>query len=79
MRRVLLVAASILTLASVAIAGPAWAQDNLPYTTYSSVDQLLKGRDARYAPLTRVSDPGDAAHRAYTGFFFYQVLQFDCT
>ena len=54
-------------------------QDNLPYTTYTGFDQLLKARDARYVPLTRVSDPGTREHPVYTGFFFYQVLQFDTT
>ncbi len=57
----------------MATAWPAHAQDNLPYTTYSSFDQLLKGRNARYVTITRVSHPGDAARRAYTGFFFYQI------
>ena len=63
----------------MAIAWPVHAQDNLPYTTYTSFDELLKGRDARYATVIRVSDPGSSARRAYTGFFFYQVLQFDAT
>lgn len=63
----------------MAIARPVQAQDNLPYTTYTSFDELLKGSNARYAAVTRVSDPGTIARRAYTGFFFYQVLQFDAT
>jgi len=62
-----------------AIAWPVQARDNLPYTTYTNFDALLKGRDARYAAVARVSDPGTSARRAYTGFFFYQVLQFDAT
>ena len=31
------------------------------------------------SPITRVSDPAPAGHRSYTGFFFYQCLQFDAT
>jgi hypothetical protein len=54
----------------------AFAQ-NLPYTTYSSIEQLLEGKDARYVPVRRVSDPGTLASPTYTGFFFYQCLQFD--
>src|SRR5262249_40856304 len=53
------------------------AQDTLPYTTYSSFAQLLGARDARHPAITRVSDPGTREHPAYTGFFFYQVHQFD--
>jgi len=34
---------------------------------------------ARYVTLTRVSDPGTPEHPVYTGFFFYQCLQFDTT
>jgi len=62
-----------------ALALPVRGQDKLPYTTHTSFDQLIKARDARYVPLTRVSDPGTREHPAYTGFFFYQVLQFDGT
>jgi hypothetical protein len=55
------------------------AQDDLPYTTYTSFSQVLEGSDARYPAIRRVSDPGPSGHRAYTGFFFYQCLQFDTT
>ncbi|MHC4564251.1 MAG: hypothetical protein ACYTE3_00670 [Planctomycetota bacterium] len=58
---------------------PANAKDDLPYTTYTTFDQLLEGRDARYAPLARVSDPGSKERPIYTGFFFYQCLQFNTT
>ena len=63
----------------IALAWPAHTQDNLPYTTYTSFSQVLEGRNARYATVTRVSDPGTSGHRAYTGFFFYQCIQFDPT
>lgn len=63
----------------MALAWPVQAQDNLPYTTYTSFDQLLEGRNGRYPAITRVSDPGTSGHPVYTGFFFYQCLQFDST
>jgi hypothetical protein len=63
----------------VALACPVHAQDALPYTTYTNFDQVLEGRNARYPALTRVSDPGASGHTAFTGFFFYQVRQFDTT
>ena len=60
--------------------GPAvQSQEHLPYTTYNSFDQVLEGIDARYLPVTRVSDPGTSSQHIYTGFFFYQCLQFDTT
>jgi hypothetical protein len=58
-------------------AGPACGEESLPYTTFKSFEEVLAGRDARYRAVTRVSDPGTKEDRAYTGFFFYQVLQFD--
>src|SRR5713101_4316444 len=61
----------------MALAWPVPAQENLSYTTYTNFDQVLTARNARYAVLTRVSDPGTSEHRAYTGFFFYGVIQFD--
>ncbi len=63
----------------MALAWSVHAQENLPYTTYDSFDQLLEGRDARYPTITRISDPGTSEHPVYTGFFFYQCLQFDNT
>jgi hypothetical protein len=55
------------------------AQDVPPYTTYTSFSQVLEGINARYLSVTRVSDPGTTGHPTYTGFFFYQCLQFDPT
>ncbi|MSV28798.1 MAG: hypothetical protein EXQ52_08635 [Bryobacterales bacterium] len=55
------------------------AQDKLPYSTYSSFSEVLKGSGARYLTVTRVSDPGTSRDPVYTGFFFYQCLQFDVT
>ena len=39
----------------------------------------MEGRNARYPAITRVSSPVADGRRAYTGFFFYQCLQFDAT
>jgi hypothetical protein len=61
------------------LAGLALGQDQLPYTSCTNFEQVLATRQARYPALIRVSDPGSAARRMYTGFFFYQVLQFDPT
>ena len=55
------------------------AQHQPAYTTYTSFSQVLEGSDARYFKVTRVSDPGSSELPAYTGFFFYQCLQFDST
>src|SRR5436190_8712418 len=54
-------------------------QTDLPYTICTNFEQVLKLQNARYLPLTRVSDPGTPERRFYNGFFFYQVLQFDNT
>lgn len=63
----------------MALAWSGHSQEVLPYTTYTNFAQVLEGRTARYVTLTRVSDPGTREHPIYTGFFFYQVLQFDAT
>jgi len=63
----------------VALARPVHAQDNPPYTTYTDFNKVLEGIDAKYPAMARVSDPGTSAHPIYTGFFFYQCLQFDAT
>jgi len=55
------------------------AQVPLPYTTLTNFDQVLQATNVPYRSLTRVSDPGTPQRRAYTGFFFYQVQQFDPT
>src|SRR5262249_2873619 len=62
-----------------ALAPPVHGQASLPYTTYTSFEEVLEGRGARYPALTRVSDPRAGGRSTYTGFFFYQVPQFDTT
>lgn len=69
----------ILLILLVAFASPNHAQDPLPYTTYTTFEQIVEGTAARYPTLTRISDPSTKGPRAYTGFFFYQALQFDAT
>lgn len=49
------------------------------YSTYSTFEQLMKAPDAKHPPHRRVSDPGAPDRPVYTGFFFYQCLQFDPT
>jgi hypothetical protein len=63
----------------MALCSVAQAQDHLPYTTYTSFSQVLEGSNARYFPIIRVSDLRPGGQPAYTGFFFYQCLQFDPT
>jgi hypothetical protein len=72
-----LLAATVIFL--TALAPAVYVQDNLPYTTYTSFNEILEGSNARYPAITRVSDPGAEGRRVYTGFFFYQCLQFDTT
>jgi hypothetical protein len=61
----------------IALAWSAGASDDPAYTTFATFDQLLGARSVHYPAITRVSDPGTREHPAYTGFFFYQVDQFD--
>ena len=53
------------------------AQGEPSYTTYGTFQEVLQGSGARYPALIRVSDPDAGGKPAYTGFFFYQCLQFD--
>jgi hypothetical protein len=57
----------------------ALAQGQPSYTTYGSFDEVLQGRGARYPALVRISEPETDGKPAYTGFFFYQCLQFDAS
>ena len=53
------------------------AQGDAHYTTFATFKEVLEASGARYPTLTRVSDPESGGKPAYTGFFFYQCLQFD--
>ena len=47
------------------------------YSTCKSWREVVEGEKLRYAPVIRVSDPGTKDRPAYTGFWFYDGLQFD--
>ena len=73
---------AVVALAAILAAPAAGASapgDAPAYTTYASWDELTAGKDALYPPLVRVSDPGTRQRPAYTGFWFYDVRQFDPT
>lgn len=48
-----------------------------PYSTCMTWKEVLENEDLRYQPVIRVSDPGTSDHPAYTGFWFFDGLQFD--
>ena len=60
----------------MALAWSAYSQDTLLYTTCTSFDQVLQGRDARYVTLTRVSDLGTREHYQYLFLFHRRTKQF---
>src|SRR5262245_12271061 len=47
------------------------------YSTCKSWREVVEGEKLRYAPVIRVTDPGTKDRPAYTGFWFYDGLQFD--
>jgi hypothetical protein len=47
------------------------------YSTCRSWNEVLQGEGFRYAPVLRVSDPGKKERPVYTGFWFFDGLQFD--
>lgn len=47
------------------------------YSTCATWDELIEGKNVRYAPVVRMSDPGTKDRPAYTGFWFYDEQQFD--
>src|SRR5262245_37993653 len=53
------------------------AEPERQYSTCKSWQEVLAGKDLRYAPVIRVSDPGTKDRPVYTGFWFYDGLQFD--
>lgn len=52
------------------------AQD---YSTCNTWEELVNGKDFKYAEVVRVSDPGTKVNPVYTGFWFYDEFQFDKT
>ena len=59
----------VLSLAGCAAAGE--------YSTCATWDELVEGKNFRYARVARVSDPSTKDGPAYTGFWFYDEQQFD--
>jgi len=49
------------------------------YTTCSTWEELVHGPDHKYAKIVRVSDPGTKERPIYTGFWYFDVEQFDRT
>src|SRR5262245_57367061 len=47
------------------------------YPTCKSWREVVEGEDLRYAPVIRVTDPGTQDRPAYSGFWFFDGLQFD--
>ena len=47
------------------------------YSACGTWDELVEGKNIRYASVVRVSDPGTKERPVYTGFWFYDELQFD--
>ena len=66
--------ASLIIVLSIAVC--AAAQE---YSTCGTWDELVAGENFRYAPVIRVSAPGTRERPAYTGFWFYDELQFDAS
>lgn len=47
------------------------------YSTCNTWDELVNGKNFKYAKVVRVSDPGTKENPVYTGFWFYDEFQFD--
>src|SRR5262245_5800466 len=47
------------------------------YSTVKGCQEVVEGENLRYAPVIRVSDPGTKDRPVYTGFWFFDGLQFD--
>src|SRR5262245_58835538 len=47
------------------------------YSTCKTWKEIASRDDLRYAPLTRVSTPGTKDRPIYSGFWFFDGLQFD--
>ncbi len=47
------------------------------YSTCKTWKEVAQGENLHYAAVKRVSDPGTTQHPLYTGFWFYDGLQFD--
>jgi len=47
------------------------------YSTCKTWKEVLEGESFRYAPISRVSDPGTKGRPVYSGFWFFDGWQFD--
>jgi hypothetical protein len=47
------------------------------YSMCKSWQEVVDGKNLHYAPVIRVSDPGTKDRPVYTGFWFYDGVQFD--
>ncbi len=49
------------------------------YSTCATWEELVTRTDLKYAPIIRISDPGTREQPVYTGFWYFDVQQFDAT
>src|SRR4051812_10049911 len=47
------------------------------YSICKTWQEVVEGENLRYAPVIRVSDPGTKEQPVYTGFWFFDGVQFD--
>jgi len=55
---------------SIIVLGLAASAAGQEYSTCGTWDELVVGKNVRYARVVRVSDPGTKDQPAYTGFWF---------
>lgn len=64
---------------SVTILSCGTQKEELPYSTVKTWDELVAGSDFKYVTPIRISDPGTDENPSFSGFWFYDELQFDPT
>ncbi len=47
------------------------------YSTCTTWDEMMNAPDLKYAKIVRISDPGTAEKPIFTGFWYFDVQQFD--
>jgi hypothetical protein len=47
------------------------------YSTCKTWQEVVEGQNLRYADVRRMTDPGTKERPAYTGFWFFDGIQFD--
>jgi hypothetical protein len=68
---------AIVAVLSCGLSVVAHAAEPSGYSTCKTWQEIVDGQSLKYATLTRVSDPGPKDHPTYTGFWFFDGLQFD--